>query len=92
MTGIESRPTLTDGDSDLGYRIVTEVARREGTDPLALEVPLYEVVDVDAMASILHSAGPDTTITFRYVGREVTVSGDGSVVVGADGHDETTGD
>lgn len=90
MTETEARFVLADGDSNLGYRIVTEVARLERTDPLDLEAPLYEAVDVDAMATLLYSADGDASVTFRYCGHHVTVDGDGAVTVSesdGDGND-----
>lgn len=85
---------------DLSEAIVTEIAAREGIDPVELDVPLYEVVDVDALERLLES-GKDSpseapiTVEFTYAGYDVTVDDGGTVVleeqVLADAVDETTG-
>lgn len=89
MTATDTRPLLTDGDADLGYRIVTAVASEADTDPLDLDAPLYEAVDVGALERLLRTTG-DATVSFRYAGYDVTVAGDGTVMVrdspGADGN------
>lgn len=88
MTATEPQPAVTDGDSDLGYRIVQEVARAEGSDPLELDAPLYEVVNVDALAALVRSANEDIQASFRYLEYRVVVTGDGTVTV----HDRGSGD
>lgn len=71
----DPRPTRT---PPIGTRIVEAVATRSGTDPLALEPPLYRVVDTDALERLLES-GFGGDVTFEYAGHTVLVSDDGSV-------------
>lgn len=83
MTAQDAGWARTNGHADLGFRIIRAVARAEGTDPLALDVPLHSVVDVDALATLTGSAGDEATVTFEYLGYEVEVTGSGDVTVRA---------
>ncbi|MFC3957611.1 HalOD1 output domain-containing protein [Halovivax cerinus] len=71
---------------DLGVRIVTEIADREGVDPTGLTPPLQDVVDVDALEALFEPT-PTTdrdcvgSVSFTYVGYEVTVAADGAITV-----------
>jgi hypothetical protein len=59
-------------DGELSYRLVQRIADAEGVEERALEPPLNEVIDVDALESLFPS---DTGIvTFEYHGYEVTVT------------------
>jgi hypothetical protein len=64
--------------------VTTEVAAREGVDPIELEKPLYDIVDVDALEALVESAGRgpqnEVQITFTYYGYEV-VDGTGGVTL-----------
>jgi hypothetical protein len=64
----------------LSTRIVDAVADAAGTDPLTLEPRLYDVVDVEALTTLV---GSDTgvAIEFDYGGHDVRVRSDGSVAV-----------
>ena len=67
-------------------RIVTRIAAAEGVEPTALEPPLYDVVDPDALDRLVESSadGPidaDATITFTYHSYRVNVDGAGTVDV-----------
>ena len=66
-------------------RVTTEVAAREGVDPIELEKPLYDNVDVDALEALVESAGRgpqnEVQITFTYYGYEVVVDGTGGVTL-----------
>ncbi|WP_290810590.1 HalOD1 output domain-containing protein [Halovivax sp.] len=71
---------------ELGVRIVTEVAAREGVDPAELTPPLHAVVDPEALDALFEptSAGnrpSDGWVRFTYNGYEVTVAADGAVDV-----------
>jgi hypothetical protein len=66
--------------------VVEAIAEHEGLDPLALETPLYEVIDTDALDSIIGSGvashrRSDVTVQFSYNSSRVRISGDGSVEV-----------
>lgn len=63
--------------------IVRSVADREGTDPMALP-PLYDSVDVDALARVVASMDTESTagrVRFSYCGYIVTVDAAGQVTV-----------
>lgn len=64
----------------ISTRLLDALASAADTDPLALNVPLYDVVDVEALARLVGSDGLDA-VTFEYDGHEVVVRGDGSVTV-----------
>lgn len=72
---------------ELSAAVVETVARAEGVDPTALEEPLYEAVDPDALDELV-APGPGgrpastVRIQFSYYGYEVQVYGDGRVVLG----------
>lgn len=65
--------------------VVEAVADASGRDPTALG-PIYETIDPDALDKLIRSkrerrpAG-DVSVSLTYVGYDVTVRGDGSVVV-----------
>lgn len=70
----------------LSAAVVEAVARAEGVDPTALEEPLYEVVDPDALddlTAVGHGDSPTSQVRiyFTYYGYEVEVRGDGEVVL-----------
>ncbi|MCW8172961.1 HalOD1 output domain-containing protein [Natrialba swarupiae] len=57
-------------------RIVVEVAKLEGVDPIVLP-PLYRTIDPDALSSVFAETrrGTDRSgrVAFRYAGYDVTV-------------------
>ena len=65
--------------------VVETVAAEEGVDPVDLDVPLYAVIDPDALDRLFRSApagtGIDGRVTFTYVGYDVTVLATGDVRV-----------
>ncbi|MWV64304.1 hypothetical protein GRS48_05620 [Halorubrum sp. JWXQ-INN 858] len=65
--------------------VVQTVAIASNREPAAME-PLYEVVDADAVDTLIGSTdtGPaekEVVVSFAYVGCDVTVHGDGVVAV-----------
>jgi len=54
----------------LSTKVTTAVAAREGVDPVEFEKPLYDVVDVGALETIVEFAGRgpqwEVEITFTY--------------------------
>jgi len=75
-TTLETAPPSTE--------VVERVAAREGVDSTDLGVPLFEVVDPEALDSVVESvaeSGTDARVEFTYYGYDVTVTPDGSVRV-----------
>lgn len=76
-SGSETPPTTV---------VIEAIAEHEGLDPMDLEQPLYEVINTDALDSIIGyaevaQAPSDIDVRFSYNGCRVHVSGDGSVAV-----------
>jgi hypothetical protein len=67
------------GNGSLAVDVVTAVAAAKNVPPAAVDVPLNDVVDVDALERLV--SGDETTVSFEYAGCEVTVDGDGEVTV-----------
>ncbi len=69
---------MTDGGT-LTQEVVSAVARAEGIDPTAVEPPLFEAVDMEAMERLFR----DTRgrLAFEYKDYLVTVSSSGDVVL-----------
>jgi hypothetical protein len=69
---------------DVSETVVTTVAQATGADPLEM-VPLYNVIDPDALNAIFDPAGtaqpPSVKVSFRMAGCDVVVDADGEVVV-----------
>ncbi|WP_459193100.1 HalOD1 output domain-containing protein [Halosimplex sp. J119] len=69
----------------LSTKVTRQIAAREGVDPLHLDEPLYDVVDVGALESMIESAdrrdGGALEVTFTYYGYEVVVNEAGEVSV-----------
>ncbi len=75
-------------DEPLELTIARQIANRDDTDPTALEPPLYEVVDVEALETLLGArelgtAGFEGRISFDYREYTVTVEHTGEVSVTA---------
>ncbi len=74
-------PTPTDRrNGRIGHRIVEAVAEIEGTHPTELRPPLYDTIDAEALER-LFTGDPSVTVHFVYNGHEVTVRGDGAVMI-----------
>jgi hypothetical protein len=67
----------------VSVRVVQAVADAKGVDPAALETPLYEVVDPDALEAVVASVPSSTpaSVQFRFLGHDVLVTGAGDVQV-----------
>ena len=68
----------------LDVRIATRIAAHEGTDPMTLDPPLHEAVDVDALEALFSpNDGTDFagTVSFAYCGYTVTVEHTGEISV-----------
>jgi hypothetical protein len=72
------------GETDPGHgdrvtlQVVERIAFAEGLDPSDLP-PLFPVIDLEALATFIESAPPDTTVSFSVDGYDIEVSGDGTV-------------
>lgn len=67
------------GEHSICDEVVTRVAEREGVDELDLDVPLFDVVDPDALESLFRNT--NGTVRFQYHGYDVTVDHRGTVEV-----------
>lgn len=67
----------------IGVSITRAVASVSGVDPLSLEPRLYDVIDPDAVETLLSSekATGDVQITFCFGSYTVTVSRDEEIIV-----------
>ncbi|WP_436928540.1 HalOD1 output domain-containing protein [Halosimplex halobium] len=68
----------------LSTKVSTEIAAREGVDPLQLDEPLYDAVDVGALERLVETAGREDgefEVEFTYYGYDVVVDGSGEVTV-----------
>jgi len=67
----------------LSLAVVERVAEAENVDPLDVRVPLYEVIDPDALDTLGSMADEsrcsDVRVSFEYCGYTVTADGSGSV-------------
>ncbi|RBI59926.1 hypothetical protein DMJ13_19680 [halophilic archaeon] len=70
----------------LSTAVVKAIAEREGIDPLDMDPPLYDVIDLDALNTLfarpadVRDARPEEVV-FEYNGYEVEVTSDGDVHV-----------
>jgi len=73
----------------LSTKVSTEIAAREGVDPLQLDEPLYDVIDIGALERLVETAdrrdGEDFEVEFTYYGYDVVVDGSGEVAVAGSG-------
>lgn len=74
MSGIK----LSRDERPASHRIVESLAAAMGVDPIELEPPLYEVVETDALDTLLDSGAE---IRFEYRDHLVCVDSDGTVTV-----------
>ncbi|MHC3436696.1 HalOD1 output domain-containing protein [Natrialbaceae archaeon A-gly3] len=83
-------------DEPLDVRIACRIAAHEETDPMTLDPPLHEAVDVDALEALLQSPhdGIDFagTVSFEYCGYTVTVEHTGAVSVAPSADGRPRGD
>lgn len=63
--------------------VIYAIAEHEGVDPLRLDPPLFEAIDLDALDALFSGAEAPAvgTVTFWYNGYEVRVSSSGNVEV-----------
>lgn len=65
-------------------RIVSEIARYEGVDPVELDRQLYDAIDPGALDGLLQSGNEELEVTFAYLDYWITATGDGRVDVAGD--------
>lgn len=65
----------------LSVRVVEAIANAAGADPLSLDPPLFEVVDMDALDRLVRQDAC-SHVEFEYDDHLVVVDGDGSISVG----------
>lgn len=70
----------------VGTQIVQEVSAREGVDPVDLTIPLFDMIDSDALESLVKSTSDsqpqaNLRVEFAYYGYVVTVHGSGRVTI-----------
>ncbi len=61
--------------------VVQAVATVEGVEPVDLDIPLFTVIDPDALDSLFESPSDDLGVTFRYHGHEIELDSDLTVTV-----------
>lgn len=61
--------------------VVTAVATVRGVDVTDLSVPLFEVVDPDALDRLFEAAAGDLSFDFEYHGHHVELRGNDTVLV-----------
>lgn len=59
--------------------LLERIAQREGRSPLEFDPVLYDVIDPEALDSLVTRATTDVTIEFSYLGYRVRVHGDGRI-------------
>ena len=67
--------------SSICQTIVESIAEAEGTDPIELTPPLYEVIDPDSLESLFDNKQALGKIIFNYNSYQVSVFPDGYVSV-----------
>lgn len=76
--------TLAIDADDVSERIVTEIATRDGVDPIELP-PLFDAVDPDALEVLFAPKANGETrrgrVWFRYAGYDVTIEYDDDLAV-----------
>lgn len=70
--------------------VVDALAGAGGTEPSALDPPLYSVVDPDALDALVDRDSP-VRVEFEYDGRSVVVRDGGTVVVDGTVHEPSRG-
>lgn len=86
MATKESKGSSGEWSRTISERVVEEVASVAGVEPTALDVPLYAVVDTDALDNLFGDrsagfGGVEPRVEFVYSGYEVVVTGNGAVSV-----------
>lgn len=76
------RSDAADEITPLSMAVIDAIADREGVDPVDLEPPLYDVIDLDALDSLVRGPAQSTIeITFQYGEYDVRVTNHGDIDV-----------
>lgn len=75
---------FTEDEEPLSVRLVERVANHAGVDVQALP-PLYDVIDPDALDSLVHADLWNGQVMFTYFGYAVTIRSDGEIEFESDG-------
>lgn len=67
--------------SEVGDRVLSAVAEKEGRSPLEFDRLLSEVIDPDALDNLFQNVTQQGSVTFSYMGYRVTVGADGHIAV-----------
>jgi hypothetical protein len=59
--------------------VVSEIARKEGSDPAELQPPLWSAIDPEALDQLFEDGDAPAAVTFRYRGYTVRVDRTGTV-------------
>lgn len=77
--------SLSTASQSLNEKILLTVAEAEGVDPLDLSSPLYDVVDPEALECLFadenRAVEHDLTVSFEYLGWQVTIHDGGDVTL-----------
>lgn len=65
----------------ISAKVLEAIAQAEETDPLDIHRRLYEVVDSDALETLIRTTDSALTVEFTYNGYNVTVQQDGEVYI-----------
>lgn len=80
-TDVNRVQTDVSGGSSICNEVVQLVAEAEGTDPVDLTPPLFEVVDPAALESLFADKQALGKVVFNYKSHEVSVFPDGYISV-----------
>ena len=77
MSTVQRTDTVADR-TPLSMEVIDAIAAQADVDPVDLDTPLYEVIDLDALDALTTGAPESATveITFQYEGYDVHVTGD----------------
>lgn len=80
------------GSTPVSMLIIEAVAHETDSDPLALEPPLYDAVDTDALDRLTQTGSAETvTVEFEYSDHSITVRGDGTIDVDGTTYEQSPG-
>jgi hypothetical protein len=72
--------TVWDCPGQASVEVLEAIAQTADVDPMSMETPLYDVVDTDALDTLV-STSQSVCVAFEYDGYEVVVSGNGTISV-----------
>jgi len=78
---VNQEQTDVSRESSICQSVVKSIAEAEGTDPIELTPPLYDVIDSDALESLFANNQAVGKVVFNYNSYEVSVFSDGYVSV-----------